>query len=246
VERNVREMSTMENSRRSRSKSLILALVGLLIVAAVLVIISVYPQFIAVPVDNVTLYAYGDSNTVANYPADLMKSDGSDSYAIQYCTECNANCNCSHNMDGGGMTSQWGLENIKSHYAEQYDYFIIAFGVNDIRDGIPPGETAQNLSQMAAYVQRKGSTPIVLVPPLVPPDWKPYDTQRHFIQTLEDELTAHNQTFVRGYDAVDTVPFNNQMDEYDPQYYNPDGVHLNRAGHLKVAQLLHEKIDAVQ
>ncbi len=236
----------MERSRSSRSRILILTLVGLVIVAAVLVTVILYPRIFPVPKDNLTLYAYGDSNTVADFPADLMSSDGSDSYAIQYCTECNPDCNCSHNMDGGGMTSLWGLANIESHYAQQYDYFIIAFGVNDIRDDIPPAETAQNLSRMAAYVQGRGSTPIVLVPPLVPPDWKPYDTQRQFIQTIEDELAAHNQTFVRGYDAVDTVPFNGQMDEYDPQYYNPDGVHLNRAGHLKVAQLLHEKIDAVQ
>lgn len=231
---------------RSRVRiGLTAVVIGVLLVSMVLILTMLYPQILSPPRDRMTLYAYGDSNTVADFPAELMAPDGSDSYATQYCTVINGNCNCSHNMDGGGMTSFWGLENIAAHYPEQYDYFIIAFGVNDIRDGVPPGETAENLSRMAAYVRSKGSTPVVLVPPLVPPDWQPYDTQRLFIQTIEDELAANNLTFVRGYDAVDTVPFNSQMDEYDPRYYHPDGVHLNRQGHLKVAELLHESINNV-
>lgn len=234
----------MEKPRGSTRVGQVIVVVAV-IISMVLFLTLLYPQIFPMSQSRTTLYAYGDSNTVANFPAELMASDGSDGYAIQY-AEIDGKCNCSHNMDGGGMTSQWGLENIAAHSPESYDYFIIAFGVNDIRDGVPPEETARNLNEMAAYVQSKGSTPLVLVPPLVPPDWQPYDTQRLFIQTIEDELTAHNHTFIRGYDAVDTVPFNKQMDEYDPGYYNPDGVHLTRLGHLKIAELLHETINNLE
>lgn len=244
MEQTGREVSIMGETQ-GRTRTGLIVVITVLIILLILFLTMLYPQIFSLSQSRMTLYAYGDSNTVADFPAELMASDGSDSYAVQY-SEIDGNCNCSHNLDGGGMTSRWGVENIAAHSPESYDYFIIAFGVNDIRDDVPPEETAQNLNEMAAYVQSKGSTPLVLIPPLVPPDWQPYDTQRLFIQTIEDELTAHNHTFVRGYDAVDTVPFNKQMDEYDPGYYNPDGVHLNRSGHLKIAELLHETINNLE
>jgi lysophospholipase L1-like esterase len=77
------------------------------------------------------------------------------------------------NLSLGGVTSQWGVQQIERVIAQQPDLVILAFGMNDSTGGCPTADTIANLrAQMAAVRQARPSAEFILVASMLPnPDW---------------------------------------------------------------------------
>jgi lysophospholipase L1-like esterase len=187
-----------------------------------------------VPTVNVPTYyyAYGDSITRATDYADLNLS-GDDCYIMQMVSRNNNTRTASHNIDGGGQTSGWGLSNFESHFTPGTSIFVIEFGLNDLAKNVTAEVCAANLITMHEYAVSNGSACIVIVQTLMTDNGLSYrnlPTQREYISVIEAALDAESVQYIRGYDAVDTTPGDAVPDSPDLSVYAPDGVHLTVAG----------------
>lgn len=178
-------------------------------------------------------YAFGDSLTRATGSGDLDAS-GSDCYILQYRDAYDPYRIVGHNSDGGSMTSTWGLTHIAS-YGSNADHVFIMFGDNDPGAGINAATSAQNLEGMYYTVLNRGDTPYILLPPIM-------SSGTLDLATIGNTLAANGTPFIKMYDALDSVPGNNQLDSYDGAYMS-DGVHPNATGHQLMADYLWDQLN---
>lgn len=186
-------------------------------------------------------YAYGDSITRATGYTDLNMS-GDDCYIMQMVSRhYNNTRTASHNIDGGGQTSEWGLSNFGSHFTQGTSVVVIEFGVNDLAKDVTAEACAANLVRMHDYTVSNESTCIVIVQTLMTDNdlsYRDLPAQREYIRVIEAALDAAGVQYIRGYDTVDTTPGNAVPDSPDLSFYASDGVHLNVAGQALLGDAL--------
>jgi len=190
----------------------------------------------------IDFYAYGDSITRAAGSDDLSP-DGSDSYIVQMVTMNAPQFTALNNMDGGGMNSSWGVEVLPSHYDKKIRYFVYMF-TNDGWTNIPDNETVRNYLAIYDYVHRRGSIPVPCMPVFSKrPSSSEYtvENQTRRIQILESALDERGISYIKMYDALDSVPMNGIPDDIDTTYM-ADGVHPGREGQKILGQYLWQEL----
>jgi lysophospholipase L1-like esterase len=184
-------------------------------------------------------YAYGDSNTAANH-IDLSPNDGSLCY-IYTTIAHNPSLSADHNFDGYGMNSEWGIENIESHYPYPKNYLIM-FGSNDMQTGISAASAAENVINIYNYVIAHGSRGLVVVPPMMKQDASEYHNityQKQWLTDFENNLSS-SVPYIKSYEILDSKPKNGVPDTINTSYYLSDGKHLNAAGQAALGNLIWE------
>ena len=187
-------------------------------------------------------YAIGDSVTAAWGAADLP-SDGTKCYILQMAqTHDPANYSLtSHSMDGGGMEASWGIANWATHYRPGTKYVFIEFGLNDLAHNIPASTCVNNIITMHNWAQDNGTVAIPIIQSLMTYRGDAYEvltTQRAYIAAVQAGLDAAGIQYIKGYDAVDTIPGNGVPDSPNTAVMAADGVHLNIEGHRRLGELI--------
>jgi hypothetical protein len=179
---------------------------------------------LSAPATALKYYGYGDSISYYDYM-----------YLIQMRDRYDPAATVSHNSDGPGMSSAWGLANIGAHYTEGTEYFVILFGNNDKRWNIPATDTGKNLQGMYNYAIAHGAKPIVLIHTLEDP--VVYGDESVNLSIIESYLTDQKISFIKMYDAIDFFPNNLVMDGFNKSL-SLDGVHPTPEGQSMMADYL--------
>lgn len=183
-------------------------------------------------------YAYGDSITRATGCCGL-DYDGSDSYIMQMRDKYDVNKSADHNFDGGGQTSTWGLNNLHMHYHPGNEYFIFMFGANDcIKGGPPPSVTANNLVEIYNRTYSNGSTPILCLQTLMSPGSVSYSIQKLSINAIISICETYSISYVKMFDAIDSIPWNGRLDDWNSNFFSGDNIHPDVAGHKEMSKFL--------
>lgn len=191
-------------------------------------------------------YGYGDS---------IMRTTGhcgndvSDNFVIYMQSTFDAGNTSSRNDDGGGDTSNMGVDEFASHVTNMGWCVIEQFGVNDLfyadendGNGEPCSATilAQNKMQMYNYSVENNSEdhyyPCLFT--LADDDYggEGHGTQLLFINTSKTMMDKFGVRYIPLYDAIDTIPLNGRVDEWDTNYYC-DNVHPTANGHSEMGNL---------
>src|SRR5665647_449614 len=194
-------------------------------------------------------YAIGDSVTAAWGAADLP-SDGTKCYILQMAqTHDPANYSLtSHSMDGGGMEASWGIANWATHYRPGTKYVFIEFGLNDLAHNIPASTCVNNIITMHNWAHDNGTVAIPIIQSLMTYRGDAYEvltTQRAYIAAVQAGLDAAGIQYIKGYDAVDTIPGNGVPDSPNTAVMAADGVHLNIEGHRRLGELIWSTVNKV-
>jgi len=218
---------------------------ALLVGVSLIIVIFVLGRLFRTRTTGPYYYAFGDSITRGTGYADLDPS-GRDCYLLQMVRQYHPDASADHNMDGGGKSSSWGAAQIGLHLRPGTKIFIIMFGTNDER--IDPEVTADNLIAMKDYIEAHGADAVLCIPPLereqpgIPGSSQ--ESQQRRIAVVEGILASRNVIFVRMYDAIDSIPDNGQLDDLAGEYYADDGIHPNREGHRRMAEMLWQHLQA--
>ena len=193
-----------------------------------IMVILVLLLFVLIPSVNLRIrnyYAYGDS---------ITKGSGTNTnYMERFRQLFNIIGNISYNIDGSAKTTQWGLENFVANCNDKQDYIVFeAFGFCDEYFEIDPQETAQNKVEMYNLSKELNiKSYFVCIPVRTMYSW---DIEYEYIEATENLCNRFNISFIRLYDAVDSIPYNEQFDEHNSSYF-ADGIHPNEHGHAVVA-----------
>jgi lysophospholipase L1-like esterase len=183
-------------------------------------------------------YAYGDSITRATGCCGL-NFDGSDSYIIQMRNKYDVNKSADHNFNGGGQTSTWGLNNLHTHYNPGNEYFIFMFGVNDCIKGEPSlSVTAKNLVEIYNRTNANGSTPVLCIQTLVSHSSVSYSIQKLRINATISLCETYSIPYVKMFDAIDSVPWNGELDDWNSDFFSGDNIHPDVLGHKEMSRFL--------
>ena len=193
-------------------------------------------------------YAYGDSITRSTGYGDLP-ADGSANYALQMRDMYDPCAPAGHNTDGGGQWSGWGWANIETHIntssfpSDKRPVVIVMFGVNDQKLSIVPRQYATEMIWMQRYIEGNGSYAVPVLPTLVRNGTLNFtwENQSYWLQQVEKNLTRNNIWFIKGYDAVDSIPFNDQLDQFNQTNY-AEGIHPNVTGQRMIADYIWTKL----
>jgi PKD repeat protein len=164
---------------------------------------------------------YGDSITLDN---DWYGKQMQQMYEPQYQAD--------HNVDGSGKSSTWLLANIGNFYSPLMKEFIPLVGNNDIRNNINGTVTGINIDGICRYVEANGTTCYPMMHTLE--NVTLWGDSSPNITITEAYLTAHGRSYTKLYDALDSIPNNGIMDDFNGTYM-PDGVHPNYTGHTQMA-----------
>jgi len=166
-------------------------------------------------------YAYGDSITKGSH--------SKTNYMEWFRQLFNITGNISYNIDGSAKTTQWGLENFVANCNDKQDYIVFdAFGFCDEYFEIDPQITAQNKVEMYNLSKELNiKNYFVCIPVRTMYDW---DVEYEYVEATEDLCNRFNIPFIRLYDAVDSIPYNEQFDEHNSSYF-ADDIHPNEHGH---------------
>ncbi|HEC82417.1 MAG TPA: hypothetical protein ENI53_00845 [Thermoplasmatales archaeon] len=192
-------------------------------------------------------FAYGDSITRA-VQGDLSP-DGMDCYIHQMNETYDPLNTADNNMDGGGKTSFWGLDNFASHYNPSNTYFFIFFGRNDLRDADGVSETkeqyASNMLEMYNRSVENGSITYLLLPLISltegyssSPRVVTHDMEIEWITYAQQQYEKFDVKYIKLYDAIDSDPWNGRIDTHNSSYFTTDGVHPNLSGHQAMAEFI--------
>jgi lysophospholipase L1-like esterase len=182
-------------------------------------------------------YAYGDSITAATTTG--LPADGSAAYILQMVNTYENNATATHNLDGYGQTSKWGADNIVQHY-DYPDYFMIAFGSNDLSVGATPTQVMTNITTIYNYVTQRGSHAIVLIPTLRTDGSgnRNLTNQQNWLKNYTELLDSANIPYVKMYDSIDTTPDNGVPNAANVNYMLGDGIHPNLNGQTAMSSVL--------
>ena len=118
-------------------------------------------------------------------------------------------------------------------------YVVLFNGVNDAAQNIPYTTLCQNDIQMYNDVILNGSTPIIYLPVLANPVGT-YAPLRANLTGLQNCLYTNgipNSSVIEGYDALDSIPNNGIMDQWNSSNYI-DTVHPNLVGQTALGEYL--------
>jgi len=186
-------------------------------------------------------YAYGDSNTAANH-VDLSPNNGSLCYIYTIIAH-DPSLSADHSFDGYGMNSEWGIENIGSHYPYPKNYLIM-LGSNDMQTGISAANAAKNVEAIFNNVTAWGSKGIVVIPPMMGQDENPYHNTtyvKHWLIYFENNLSS-SVPRIKAYDALDSNPGNGEPDAINTRYYLSDGTHLSAEGQMALGNFIWDNL----
>ena len=183
-------------------------------------------------------FAYGDSITRATGCCNL-DIDGSDCYIMQMRDTYDVTKSVNHNFDGGGQTSTWGLNNFNSHYNVGNDYFVFMFGANDcLNGGMPPSVTANSMVEIYNRSYANGSTPMLCLQTLMSPSSFSYSIQKSRIIATMSLCENYSIPYVKMFDAIDSIPWNGRLDDWNSIFYGGDNVHPDATGHKEMSEFL--------
>lgn len=211
----------------------------LLILAVCLMVGTVQP----VSAEYYKYYAYGDSITSATGCGDLP-SNGTKAYVMQMRDIYDPLASAAHSMDGGGYTSQDGVDHLADHWdADGIGLIFISFGVNDFDYSIPATTVVDNEIEIYNYAESRGTQAIILLPPISPV--KNYATYSAYIEDIQDGLIAAGVKYAPVYDYIDSDPNNGTINTANvTNFCDPANSHLNITGHLAVANGLWARMAA--
>jgi lysophospholipase L1-like esterase len=181
-------------------------------------------------------YAYGDSITAS-----------SDYYLGQMKTLFNTSSTVSHNTDGSGKSSNWGLSEVNNGGHNNGTQVYVMFGVNDM-NGVQTGlQVGQNLDQICDAIEANGSTCRILIKTMVAEDAFGYGYAKYTLQhdndtIIQNYLASQGRSYIKTYDAIDTIPCNGVPDEWNTSFMT-DSTHPNVLGHEYIARYVWNSTD---
>lgn len=119
-------------------------------------------------------------------------------------------------------------------------YITILYGANDISASRSEQDIIDDVLWMAHEAQRREIIPYILTTPATTTGSEirsAYDTN------LTTQANAQGIRVINVYDAIDTIPLNNEYDNYNASLF-VDVVHPNNAGNLLISGLIYNKIQA--
>lgn len=194
---------------------------------------------------NLNYYFYGDSITrgISTIMGDgNLNLYGADSYGLQMAARYNSSAIVGHNIDGNGKNSNWSVENIGSHVGPNATATVefVMFGANDLPYGITGLKTAQNLKRISDYLKANGTKAVILISPIPVNGSHGTETFDDWVDNITIEqnyLSANNVSFMKTYDAIDSVPGNGIVDPANATLLY-DGLHPTKEGHSIIANYI--------
>ena len=139
------------------------------------------------------------------------------------------------NASISGETTQGGLERLPqalSHHKP--DAVLIELGANDGLRGLSPELTRQNLEQMVTQIHQAGAKPLLMQIRL-PRNYGPRYIQ--LFEAIYPQLAQQQK--------IPLLPFLLEPLVGQPELFLPDGIHPNAAGHVQLAQKIHESLKTI-
>lgn len=186
-------------------------------------------MFLLFPIASAThYYGYGDSNMRAT------KCEVLNPFPILMQKKYNINANSSHNYDGGGKTTRWGLEKYSEHINNWAWTIFEAFGENDVITNVSIEECAFNKIEMYNRSIQNNSEHKYWCCIWTLYNFSDAETQKDYIEKTIEIFLDNGVPFIPLYDAIDTVPLNGKVDEPD-EYFYCDKAHYNYLAVEKLA-----------
>ena len=181
------------------------------------------------------LYAYGDSITAS-----------SGNYLVQYQSLFEPAKTFSYNTDGSGMNSTWGLENIRDNFHNNATDIFVMFGINDMNT-INGTRVGINTDGICDAIEENGSVCHIMIHTMMANDtlWGGHSLYEIQVENITDEETYFDsigRSYVKLYDAIDTIPCNDYPDPVNMSYMR-DKVHPSATGHEYMARYLYNRTD---
>gem|GEM_PF-4463066 len=185
-------------------------------------------------------FGYGDSIIRATDYGDLS-DDGNDCFVVKMANIFDDE-NYDHNIDGGGQSTTWGVNNFASHFDSGNTYFIFMFDASD--EASSSKVTAQNMLWIYNHTLENGTTPILCIGALGGDYYSNQAEQEADNNAIIDACENYSIPYVKLFDAIDYDPWNGRM----PTNYNnwintscyasENNVHPNKTGHIEMAEFL--------
>ena len=223
----------------NRVKAFSLSVVLVLVITSLFSIVSITTNEVKaeLPTFDGHYYGYGDS---------IMEQ--ADSFLVYMVQTYDPTNTSSLNNGGGGQNSTWGLAhwhdyvepgNMTHLTIEQYGTNDCYYGAGDGDLRVEPKVSAQNKLRMYNYsVENQTSDRYFPCVPTLASNIadRPLWYQHAIIKTNENNFRNFSVRYIKLYDAIDTVPWNGKLDEWDSSNYR-DVVHPNTVGAYKMAAL---------
>ena len=143
------------------------------------------------------------------------------------------NMTVSHNTDGSGQTSTWGVQTFPAHYRVGNEVAVIEFGVNDPHATITDwNNTAMNLKYIYKDFENHNVKPFIM---MINPSGS--ENRTPWITAVEANLTENGICHMNSWDAIDLIPNNGVMDGWNTSNF-ADADHPNAQGHLMLSEYI--------
>ncbi len=126
---------------------------------------------------------------------------------------------------GGAARLEWAL-------ADGPQALIVNLGGNDLLRGLPPAQARANLTMIMEAAQAKG-LPVLLVGMVAPGNFGP-DYKAEFDAIYSDLAARYGTLFLPVYFA----PIATDQGGLDPDFMQPDGIHPNAAGVVRIVEAM--------
>ena len=171
----------------------------------------------------------GDS-IVQNPMGIIADLDGTDWNGILGRTDC-------FNYGIGGQTSKECLSRIQTVAQKKHDKLVILCGINDIGSDHTNQEVVSNFKNMIQSVKAENPNIKIYILSVLPTTDRYFTGYQHLIVALNKEL----KTLADSLDDVTFVDCHAAFvapDGYCKEYLTFDGLHPNKAGYAKIAEIL--------
>lgn len=144
------------------------------------------------------------------------------------------------NMAFSGERTNYGLE----RFAQTMDIFkpdivLIAYGTNDLLDDRNETDIIMEIMTMCEIAEQKGSKPYVIANT---PIYTNNEKRISLNMNLSVSCVANEYEFINIYDAIDSIPLNDNYDLYVSANY-PDGIHPNNASNVLIAEYIYTYLE---
>jgi hypothetical protein len=192
-------------------------------------------------VHNLSIFGYGDSIMNGEYLEILVEEDHftrrlESDHQVNY---------TGRNMDGGGMTTFFGLGNYSKYiYGNNTCTVLEQFGINDVSSGryIDSVTPARNKLLLYNMSVENNTDHIPMIPTLSHPTLsnRPGAWQNESIIAMEASFIYYGVRFIPLYDCLDSTPYNGRLDNYfNGGCYHPDELHINKSGHERMSDFIY-------
>ncbi|MCK5030846.1 MAG: hypothetical protein KAR64_05225, partial [Thermoplasmatales archaeon] len=83
-----------------------------------------------------------------------------------------------------------------------------------------------------------GSTPILCLQTLISPSAVSYSVQKSSINATMNLCETYSIPYVKMFDAIDSIPWNGQLDDWNSIFFSGDNIHPDVAGHKEMSEFL--------